>query len=218
MCYPRLLPISCPMLTDLPISFAAFCGTAKLCSATGPNPVPISFYRAIWRQSEHPARSLEFSRFRLGLRKTPSWLEYVGIQWNSFLLVITVNYPISIKTPPHQESRKKTSSKPQISEQFSRCFRSSPNSFCECGECGTGLTRIRPETLRKTIAGYSLCPEHPDFTVLPASSWEEKFSEIDGWVKMTFKNLWLIHVQQKPDFGYIMQSPDGQTRNNIYII
>ena len=90
------------MLTDLPISFAAFCGTAKLCS----------------RQSEHPARSVEFSRFRLGLRKTPSWLEYVGIQWNSFLLVITINYPISIKTPPHQESRKK-----QVPNH------SSPNSF-----------------------------------------------------------------------------------------
>lgn len=80
---------------------------------------------------------------------------------------------------------------------------------------------VRVETLRKKIAGYSLCPEHPDFTVLPASSWEDKFSEIDGWLGflMTFTNLWLIHVKQKPDFGYIIpSSPLMDRRETKYII
>lgn len=53
------------------------------------------------------------------------------------------------------------------------------------------LDYYNPEVLKP---GYSLCPEHPDFTVLPASSWEESLEMIRQTPMVTPPGIYGFHA------------------------
>ena len=107
------------------------------------------------KTSEHPAGSLEFAP---GLVSPHSWNISPCTQ---FQLIITP----TTKTFKTIQKASAKHCQTIVSDQFSICFRS---------EFATGWDGFDPN-FRTTlsVAGYSLCPEHPDFIVLPASSWED---------------------------------------------
>ena len=111
------------------------------------------------RESEDIRTPCRISRICTWAR-VPSWLKYVGIYFSL--------YPVSIMNPPTKTFKtiQKASAKPQF-----------PISFPYVLE--VNLPLVETDSTRKhtydkwSVAGYSLCSEHPDFTVLPASSWED---------------------------------------------